>query len=80
MRKRLEVKAVWDKDLEDLLKSLGIWEQLASKELLCDACRRKIDINNFGAVFNKQGEIGVCCDNEHCVRLVTKKEVTESSE
>jgi len=74
MRKRAEIKAVWDADLEQLLASIGILDDVLAGKLSCAICGCQVDLGNLGTVFGQDGQVAVSCDNSRCVCTVTKKE------
>jgi hypothetical protein len=80
MRKRVEMKAVYDQDLEQVLSSLGILDKLISGELICAVCGCQIDLDNLGAIFPDENEVGVSCDNDRCIRIITTREVKSTSD
>ena len=61
-----EVKAVLDDDIEELLKNLGLLEELKAGGLTCALCSNPISLENFGGVFKKNGEIRVFCSEPIC--------------
>ena len=71
MRKNLGVKAVYDTDLEKLLSSLGILEDVITGCLKCHVCETPVDLDNLGTIFPHGGDIAVSCDSNRCVRIVT---------
>ena len=73
MRKRIEVKAVYDQDLEQVLASLGILDRLIAGEVSCTVCGCQVDLDNLGAIFPAGDDIGVCCDKDKCVRTITTR-------
>ena len=73
MRKRVEVKAVYDRDLEQILANLGIMDKLITGELTCRVCGCQVDLDNLGAIFAHGEEIGVSCDNDRCIRITTTR-------
>jgi len=75
MRKRVEVKAVYDQDLEQVLANLGILDKLISGELSCAVCGCQVDLDNLGAIFPDGDEVGVSCDNDRCIRIITTRGV-----
>ena len=79
MRSRHVVKAVWDSDLEALLKSTGLLESLLEGELSCDICGRIVDLDNLGALFPYANDVKVSCDRTQCVRGASTKGVALSS-
>jgi hypothetical protein len=71
MRKRVEVKAIYDQDLERVLANLGILDKLVAGELSCAVCGCQVDLDNLGTIFPDGDEVGVSCDNNGCVRKIT---------
>ena len=74
MRKRVEVKAIYDQDLERVLANLGILDGLIAGELNCAACGCQVDLDNLGTIFPDGDEVGVSCDNNRCIRIITTRE------
>lgn len=73
MRKRVEVKAVYDQDLQQVLANLGILDKLIAGELSCAVCGCQVDLDNLGTIFPHGGEVGMSCDNNRCVRTITTR-------
>jgi len=73
MRKRVEVKAVYDQDLQQVLANLGILDKLTAGELNCAVCGCQVDLDNLGTIFPDGDEVGVSCDNDRCVRTITNR-------
>ena len=73
MRKRVEVKAIYDQNLEQVLASLGILDKLIAGELNCAICSCQVDFDNLGTIFPDGDEIGVSCDNDRCIRIITTR-------
>ena len=71
MRKRVEVKAVWDSDLEALLQDVGLLETITLGNGACAVCDTPVDLDNLGAVIPQPESTAVTCDNVRCVRSVT---------
>jgi len=71
MRKRIEVKAVYDQHLERVLANLGILDKLTVGELNCAVCGCQVDLDNLGTIFPNGEDVGVSCDNDRCVRAIT---------
>jgi len=80
MRKKIEVKAVYDQDLEQVLKQLGIFDKLIAGEVNCAVCKSHVDLDNLGAIFPRGEDIKVSCDNDKCIRIVTTEGATYCSE
>ena len=73
MRKRVEVKAIYDKDLEQVLANLGVLDKIIAGEINCAVCGCQVDLDNLGSVFPEGNEIRVTCDNNRCVRTITAR-------
>lgn len=76
MRKRVEVKAIYDQHLEQVLANLGILDKLIAGELNCAVCSCQVDLDNLGAIFPDGDEVGVSCDNDRCIRTITTHRAT----
>jgi len=74
MRKRSEIKAVWDSDLEHLLASIGILDDVVAGKLNCAICGGQVNLHNLGAVFPRDGQVAVSCDNSGCVHVAINRE------
>ena len=79
MRKRVEVKAVYDQHLEQVLKNLGILDKLIAGELNCEVCGCQVDLDNLGTIFPDDDKVGVSCDNSRCIRAITTRGATALS-
>ncbi len=75
MRKRIEVKTVWDSQLKELLGNLGILEPLLLGELSCAKCGRRVDLDNLGAIIPEKDNVILVCDSTPCVYALTRPEV-----
>lgn len=75
MRKRIEVKAVWNTELEQLLSSLGILEPLLLGELTCARCGRTVDLDNLGAIVPQRDKTVLACDDTPCIHVLSMQEV-----
>lgn len=79
MRKKIELTAVWDEDLHDLLESLGILKDLNSGKILCIICGSKVDVNNLGTIMPSVNAVKLTCDDASCVQAVTSREALVSN-
>ncbi len=73
MRERVEVKAVYDQDLKQVLAKLGILDKLIAREMSCAVCGCEVDLDNLGTIFPDGDKVGVSCDNSKCVRIITTR-------
>jgi hypothetical protein len=69
------LQAVYDDDLEALLKVLDLYPDYAGGRLQCAFCGDTITPHNLYAVFPDSGQVKVSCDKPECVqRLIEKQE------
>jgi hypothetical protein len=65
------VDAVHDVDLQNLLESLGLADDLADGGLSCEFCRTPIHLDAVGAIFPHRQTISVVCDSACCMTRLT---------
>ena len=58
--------AVHERDLEEFLKNLEIYDELIQGEFECFNCKEKITLENLQSVFPLKGEIQICCTKLDC--------------
>lgn len=74
-RKRETLRAVYDDDLDGLLKVLGVYPDYAGGRLRCALCGTTITPHNLYAVFPDSGYVKVACTSPDCIgQLLTKQE------
>ena len=71
--KKQFVKAVHEKDLEQLLNNLGLSEVMARGELKCGICGVIITLDNLLCVYPSGDEVKVCCNKRECYEKVFKR-------
>lgn len=67
------IRAVHERDLEGLLKSLNLLESLRTGKVKCAECQCEVTEKNLGFIYPFKGEIRVCCDNLECFYEVMLK-------
>lgn len=65
--KREKIKAVYDDDLESLLKSLNILEKVNDGEYKCTICDCTITLLNIGIIKKEKGDIIILCNKVNCI-------------
>ncbi|MBS4040668.1 MAG: hypothetical protein KGZ81_08715 [Flavobacteriales bacterium] len=70
MNKR-NLNAVHDKDLNQLLKNLGLMEKMNEGKLKCKFTGTPIDFENLYSIFPESGDIKVVCDSPEAIKLFT---------
>lgn len=67
LRKRQQLRAVHDNDLEAFLESLGMLEAVKSGHSRCEVCGQLATLQNLGAVLPIGNRVGLSCDSESCL-------------
>ncbi len=65
-RDRTTVRAVHDDDIENLLRDLGIFDDVLEGKLTCDVCDEQVTLAKVGAIFVRDGVVRIACTNEDC--------------
>ena len=72
------IHAVHDRDLENLLRSLKLLDDLRAGKIKCSECDCIISEENLGFLYPYAGEIRVCCDKPDCFYNARRKINPES--
>ena len=67
-----KIHAVSDNDVEVLLDSLNLLEDIKSEKIICSICQKKVTINDVGCIYPFNNEIKICCDNMICLQKVVE--------
>lgn len=65
--KRTHIKAVYDADLENLVKSLDLDIGIENGEYKCKYCGTIISLENLQAILKENSEIKFICSNFECL-------------
>jgi hypothetical protein len=76
MREKVELKAVYESDLQNVLTQLGILNAIIAGEIQCVVCGETVDLDNLGTICVSGGEVSVSCDKDLCVRTITTSRET----
>ena len=68
------IYAVHEREIEIFLEKIGVLEEIKEGNVRCAVCGRVITIENFGAIFYKNGERIVVCDNVECIYSINEVE------
>lgn len=66
--KKKKIKAIHDTDLVQVLKDLGVYNDILSNKKKCTFCRCVIDLNNLQGLFPASGDIKFICSEKECLR------------
>jgi hypothetical protein len=67
------LRAVHDDDLEQVLKALGVFEDVMASRTRCAACHDPVNLANLHAVFPDSGAVKVTCNKPDCIRLLLSR-------
>lgn len=67
MDKRIDIPAIHDKDLKQVLTDLGILEELQNGKLFCINCSKQITWENLFALRVIENKLVLFCDEPDCV-------------
>jgi hypothetical protein len=67
------LRAVHDDDLEQVLKALGLFEDVKTGRTRCAVCRESVDLDNLHAVFSDSGDVKVTCNKPDCIKLLLSR-------
>ena len=62
-----KIKIVHALEIEILFEKIGSLESLRNGQLHCNECDAVLNINNFGALFKKDGVIFYLCTKPNCL-------------
>lgn len=73
VRTREGLQAVFDDELQDLMKKLGLYSAFNAGRLTCAFCGDVITWDNLNAFFPDSGAVKVGCTRPHCVSALVEK-------
>ena len=65
-----KIKGVYKDDFPELLKSLGIYEQITLGKMKCEYCGDTLTLENIQALIPQRGKIIVVCSNKECLNKI----------
>jgi len=68
-----KIHAVHDRDLEKLLESLHLLNDLRKGKIKCSECECEVSEENLGFLYPYEGKIRVCCDKPACFYNAVEK-------
>jgi hypothetical protein len=66
MSKRHEITAVHERNLEEVLKDLGLLDSVKDGNVACKFCGKKITLDNLNCIYPRDDNIIFCCDDLNC--------------
>jgi len=79
-QKHYEISAVHERNLEELLESLGLRRDVEDGMIRCKFCDKKISLQNLQCLYPKNNEIVFCCDDVRCFEQALKDSSRENED
>jgi len=73
MREKVEVSAVKDRDVRNILDHFGLSEKMDKGELTCESCSRTLTWENLGSLLVKEGSLLLLCNLSECIEEAAKR-------
>lgn len=70
---KVKIKAVHDADLNSFLERLGLLEDMKSGQIRCSFCDCVLTFDDFGGIFNENGELKPFCQKTECYLEVLER-------
>ncbi len=74
------VPAIHEKDIETVIRQLGLFDKINSREYSCSQCGESINLNNIQCIYKENDEVKICCDNIDCYKAVLDKREQQINE
>lgn len=71
--KKIEINAVFDKEIMQLLQELEIYDDVISGKFKCSFCDQKIILDRIFSVYPENNKIKFCCISPYCIRNLNKR-------
>lgn len=70
---RKKIPAIHERDIESIIRDLGLYDKIAMGEVNCSICGEKIRMDNILGIYMEEEEIILCCDKGQCCEVVLGK-------
>lgn len=75
MSEKVEIHAIKDRDLRNVLGHFGLSERIDKGELMCESCSQTLTWDNLGALLIREGSLLAFCSLPACIDVVATKGV-----
>ncbi|MFC1866350.1 hypothetical protein ACFLYB_06535 [Chloroflexota bacterium] len=65
---RDKIHAIQEKDMENVIRELGLFEKIISGEILCSECKKQINIEGIQCIYMQDDNVNVCCGDAPCYK------------
>ena len=70
---RTKIHAIHERDIESIIRDLGLYDKIAVGEVNCSICGKKIRMDNILSIYMEEEEIMLCCDSGECCEVILRK-------
>ncbi len=67
-KNKKELNVVHDNNLLDILKKLGVKDEIEKEVRICKFCNRTISFENIHTIFPESGDVKIVCNEPECVK------------
>lgn len=75
MKKRLNIKAILDSDMDKILNQIGMIESIEDGKVKCAFCNKNISRENIAGIFTEKKQIRFCCNSIECYERLVKAQL-----
>jgi hypothetical protein len=73
MRQEIEIPAIHDKDLRNILDKFNLSEKIDKGEIKCALCNKPITWENLFAIKIVDGQVILFCDEPNCIEQLNSE-------
>lgn len=70
---REKIPAIHERNLESILRELGLYEKISTGEMHCSICGVPLTIDTIGCLYMQEDDIKICCNKSGCCEHVLKE-------
>jgi len=74
MKSKQKIEAVYESDLEKVLKDLELYDDIVGAKIKCAYCNNPITLDNLLCVFVEKGKLKVSCSRVPCTNSFRNRE------
>lgn len=67
-----QIDAVFERDLQKILKDLGVYDEIIESKKRCIFCNQIISLVNLEYIFSKETEVVISCNRRECIEKFKK--------
>lgn len=75
MKNRIDIPAIHDKDLEEILSELNLLSKIQNENIKCSVCGDLIKMENIGGIIPEMNSVRIICDNSECIASESIKQL-----